>query len=143
MDLSILQALADDDAFGVADLLRKLDGQPLTVESAGKNVDDARRAKGHALSLLNSAKQTLQMAEAMAAMNMPADAKNDVQRKAHITAATASEARAVLEADNDVIRADGVVAAAARDHQLQQDILVSLQKKADVIAAAFRFLAPR
>jgi hypothetical protein len=83
------------------------------------------------------------MAEAMAAMNMPADAKNDVQRKAHITAATASEARAVLEADNDVIRADGVVAAAARDHQLQQDILVSLQKKADVIAAAFRFLAPR
>ena len=138
-----LRDLATDNTFEIGDLLRKLDGQPLTVRTAGQTVDDARRSKMNALSSLNAAKQALSMAEAMAAMSMPDSAKNEVARKAHITISTRAEQDVLSRADRAVIAADSDVADAAREHQMQQDIMTSLQKKADVLSADLRFLAPR
>ena len=136
-----LKVLANDETFQIADLVRRLDAQPLTVATAGKKLDAAKRDKIFALTYLNDARATLAMAETNAMISMPPEATNDMKRKAYITSATAEEVRAVNKADNSAMILDSAVADAAREYQFQQDILNSLYKKADVISAAVRFLS--
>jgi len=136
-------AVGENDMMGIQVLMDQLKTLPEQVYRAGQEFDRARYKKNEAVKKAAEAKANLEMAKASATMGMPDTLKNELQRTSYLNVTCAQEVRALNAAEAEVLNAETDILATQREFYFKQDILTSVQKRAEVATALMKYLSAR